>query len=456
MFFPVRLPRSQARTQHCNVGGGRDILRGGGGEKPFSIVRRKPVYRWCIRRHTYGWPKQLTLIATANRRNFISLGEILTMIHRSYTSYLSAELADTSKIIVLYGARQVGKTTLVKEILKTQSGKVLEINADEQPYWEVLSSRDFSKLSALVEGYDLLFIDEAQRIPDIGINLKILHDKLPGLKIIVTGSSSLDLADRVKEPLTGRAWTYTLYPVSLGEWRQHNGTNAFETGMALESFLRYGMYPEVFSLESHARKERYLNEIAGSYLYKDILALTNIKFPEKLLQLLKLLAFQLGSEVSIQELSNSLQIHRDAVLNYMDLLEKAFVIFRLGGFSRNLRKEVTKMSKVYFYDLGIRNAIIGNFNPLDSRNDVGQLWENFLIAERIKCNAYRERFANYYFWRTYGGAELDLVEEAAGQLAAFQFKWGRKKGKVPQAWQEAYPSASYTQINRDNFLEFLE
>lgn len=378
------------------------------------------------------------------------------MIPRSYASYLLEELSSTSKIIVLYGARQVGKTTLVKELLKTQAGKILEINADEKPYLEALSSRDFSKLSALVEGYDILFIDEAQRIPDIGINLKILHDKLPDLKIIVTGSSSLDLADRVKEPLTGRTWTYTLYPISLNEWRQHSGANAFETGTALEEFLRFGMYPEVFSVGSEARKERYLNEITGSYLYKDILALANVKFPEKLVQLLKLLAFQLGSQVSIQELSTELQIHRDAVLNYMDLLEKTFVIFRLGGFSRNLRKEVTKMSKVYFYDLGVRNAIIGNFSPLDSRNDLGQLWENFLIAERIKRNAYLERFTNYYFWRTYTGAELDLVEEAAGQLAAFEFKWGNKKGKAPSDWTSAYPNARYTVVNRDNFLDFLE
>lgn len=378
------------------------------------------------------------------------------MIQRSYATYLAEEVKTTNKIIVLYGARQVGKTTLVRTVLQGYEGKILEINADERPYWEVLSSRDFAKLSALVEGYDLLYIDEAQRIPDIGINLKILHDRLPGLKIIVTGSSSLDLANRVKEPLTGRIWTYTLYPISLGEWRQYMDANTFETGTALETFLRYGMYPEVFAYDSHAKKIRYLNEITGSYLYKDILALTSIKFPEKLLQLLRLLAFQIGSEVSVQELSNSLQIHRDAVLNYMDLLEKTFVIFRLNGFSRNLRKEVTKMSKVYFYDLGLRNAVIGNFNEISARNDVGQLWENFLIAERIKQNAYRQYFANYYFWRTYNNAALDWIEEAEGHLSGFEFKWSNKKGRPPQSWVEAYPGSDYLCVNRDNFLDFLK
>ena len=377
------------------------------------------------------------------------------MIIREYMPFLEEELKKGGKIIVLYGARQVGKTTLVKEVLKKMDLRSLEVNADEQPYWEVLSSRDFSKLKALTQGYDLLFIDEAQRIPDIGLNLKILHDRMPELKILVTGSSSLDLANRVKEPLTGRTWTYTLYPISIGEWQRYSGANFFETGMELESFLRFGMYPEVFSMQDAARKERYLREITGSYLYKDILALGNIKFPEKLLQLLKLLAFQIGGEVSIQELSSALQIHREAVLNYLDLLEKAFVIFRLRGFSRNLRKEVTKMSKVYFYDLGIRNAIIGNFNDLASRNDTGQLWENFLMAERLKFNAYRPYYANSYFWRTYSGAELDLVEEAGGRLSGFEFKWNARKNSAPSSWLEAHPGSGYQCIHRGNFGEFL-
>jgi uncharacterized protein len=378
------------------------------------------------------------------------------MIPRIYADLLIKNFQTTRKIIVIYGARQVGKTTLVKEVLKTYNGKILEINADEKPYWEILSSRDFSKLGTLVEGYDMLFIDEAQRIPDIGINLKILHDKLPQLKIIITGSSSLDLADRVKEPLTGRTWTYNLFPISVEEWRKHTQLNAYETSGHLEKFLRYGMYPEIFSFETSIEKERYLNEITGSFLYKDILALSSIKFPEKLTQLLKMLAFQIGGQVSVQELSNSLQIHRDAILNYLDLLEKTFVIFRLHGFNRNLRKEVTKMSKVYFYDLGIRNAIIGNFNELSARNDAGQLWENFLVIERIKSNAYKQRYVNSYFWRTYSGSKLDFVEETGGQLLGFEFKWGTKKRKAKQTWLETYPEGTYECINQENYLEFLK
>lgn len=209
-------------------------------------------------------------------------------------------------------------------------------------------------------------------------------------------------------------------------------------------------------MSTPAQKQRYLQEIVNSYLYKDILALANIKFPEKLQQLLKLLAYQIGSEVSVQELSKSLQIHRDAVLNYLDLLEKTFVIFRLGSFSGNMRKEVTKMDKVYFYDLGIRNALIGHFSDLTERSDVGQLWENFLLAERIKRNAYQQRFANYYFWRTYHGSELDLVEEAEGRLMGCEFKWGKRRNTPPSAWMEAYPHAGYQCYNTENFLEFLE
>ncbi len=377
------------------------------------------------------------------------------MIPRFQEAKLKEELTRSNKVIVLYGARQVGKTTLVKKILKEFSGRILEINADRQPFVEALSSRGLEKLKGLVSGYGLLFVDEAQRIPDIGINLKILHDELPELKILITGSSSLDLADRIKEPLTGRTWTYRLYPVSVGEWQQYTGANNFELAMKLEEWLLFGMYPEALLFENYERKVQYLQELSGAYLYKDILALGNIKYPEKLRQLLKLLAFQTGNLVSIHELSNSLGIHRDAVLNYIDLLEKAFVIFRLGGFSYNLRKEVVKMDKIFFYDLGIRNALIENFAPVHSRNDIGQLWENFLIAERRKKMEYQRLYANTYFWRTYSGAELDYLEERGGQLFGFEFKWKSARGKAPAAWLETYDNASYQLVNRDNFLEFV-
>ncbi len=377
------------------------------------------------------------------------------MIPRLLENKLVERLTEPKhKVVVLYGARQVGKTTLVLKALKQVDGKILQINADSQAYTEVLSSTDLNKLKGLVAGYDVLFIDEAQRIPDIGINLKILHDNIPSLKIIVTGSSSLDLANRIKEPLTGRTWTYRLYPISLAEWKGSKDVNDFGVGMNLDEFIRFGLYPEVLSLENHADKQQYLREISDSYLYKDVLALANIRYPEKLRQLLKLLAFQIGNLVSIHELANALQISRDTVTNYIDLLEKSFVIFRLGGFSRNLRKEVVSMDKIYFHDVGIRNTLIENFNPLEFRQDIGPLWENFLLSERRKKMEYERLFGNTYFWRTHTGAELDYVEERNGLLLGFEFKWKSGKAKVPATWLENYENASFEVVNKDNFASF--
>lgn len=377
------------------------------------------------------------------------------MIPRFLEHTLRDRLLQSGKVLILYGARQVGKTTLVKKIISNLEGRVLEINADRQPFSEILSSRDFEKLKGLVSGYQFVFIDEAQRIPDIGINLKILHDNLPDMKIIVTGSSSLDLANRIKEPLTGRTWTYRLYPFSVSEWQNYEHLNTLEIQMKLEEWMRFGMYPEIHQFENFKDKRQYLEELTGAYLYKDILALANIRYPEKLRQLLKLLAFQIGSEVSIHELAISLQVNRETVINYIDLLEKAFVIFKLSGFSRNLRKEVTSMDKIYFYDLGVRNALIENFNPLDSREDTGSMWENFLLVERRKKMEYERIFANTYFWRTYSGAELDYIEERDGNLYGFEFKWKPKKGKAPATWLETYQNASYQLINRESFTSFI-
>ncbi|MCB0610253.1 MAG: ATP-binding protein [Lewinella sp.] len=377
------------------------------------------------------------------------------MIPRFLEHTLRDRLLQSGKVLILYGARQVGKTTLVKKIISNLEGRVLEINADRQPFSEILSSRDFEKLKGLVSGYQFVFIDEAQRIPDIGINLKILHDNLPDMKIIVTGSSSLDLANRIKEPLTGRTWTYRLYPFSVSEWQNYEHLNTLEIQMKLEEWMRFGMYPEIHQFENFKDKRQYLEELTGAYLYKDILALANIRYPEKLRQLLKLLAFQIGSEVSIHELAISLQVNRETVINYIDLLEKAFVIFKLSGFSRNLRKEVTSMDKIYFYDLGVRNALIENFNPLDSREDTGSMWENFLLVERRKKMEYERIFANTYFWRTYSGAELDYIEERDGNLYGFEFKWKPKKGKAPATWLETYQNASYQLINRESFASFI-
>jgi uncharacterized protein len=376
-------------------------------------------------------------------------------IQRIHEANILHELKTSNKVLVLYGARQVGKTTLIRQALHTYSGKVLEVNADNLPFVAALSSRRLEALKGLVDGYDLLFIDEAQRIPDIGINLKILHDQVPNLQIIVTGSSSLDLANRVKEPLTGRTWTYQLYPISIEEWGEYADLNDFAMNQKIEEWLVYGSYPEVLKIENRQRKERYLQELTQSYLYKDILTLANIKYPEKLRQILKLLAWQVGSLVSVNELANTLQINRDAVNNYIDLLEKSFVIFRLSGYSRNLRKEMVKMDKIYFYDLGIRNALIEDFSEPGARRDVGQLWENFLIVERLKTSSYHFQFANRYFWRTQTGAELDLVEETNGRLHGYEFKWSNTMAVAPKTWLETYNEATFQCINRQNFMDFV-
>jgi predicted AAA+ superfamily ATPase len=378
------------------------------------------------------------------------------LIKRIQEGNLADELsAAKSKVLVLYGARQVGKTTLIRETLRKFQGRVLEINADNVHFYDTLSSRNSDQLKGLVQGYDLLFIDEAQRIPDIGINLKILHDQIPGLKIIATGSSSLDLANRVKEPLTGRTWTFHLYPVSVEEWALHSGANSVELTQKIPEWLSYGFYPEVLSIENWKKKERYLREITQAYLYKDILALANIRYPEKLRQILKLLAWQVGNLVSVNELAKTLQINRDAVTNYLDLLEKSFVIFRLGGFSRNLRKEMVKMDKIYFYDLGVRNALIENYQPPAMRQDIGQLWENFLLAERIKTSSYHFHHANRYFWRTQTGAELDYIEEYGGQLHGYEFKWRLANVRPPRSWTDTYAEATFQCIHPGNFMEFV-
>jgi len=378
------------------------------------------------------------------------------MINRALRDLLWQRLHEgANKVIILYGARQVGKTTLATSILGELSSRVLRVNADQREYLEVLSSRSLTQLRGLVEGYDWLFIDEAQRIPDIGINLKILHDQLPELRIWVTGSSSLDLANRIKEPLTGRTWTYRLYPISATEWQANQQLNPLHLKQQLDPLLRFGLYPEVLNDGNFADKRAYLEELTSAYLYQDILALGNLRYPEKLRQLLKLLAYQIGNLVSIQELANTLGVNRDTVVHYLDLLEKAFIIFKLGGFSRNLRKEVVKMSKIYFHDLGVRNAIIENFNPLSERTDVGALWENFLIAERLKEIEYQRLYGNRYFWRLHSGAELDYVEERDGKLEGYEFKWRKGNPRPPESWTSTYAEASYTLVNQDNFLSFL-
>lgn len=374
-------------------------------------------------------------------------------IERELKKQIQEKLKTSNKAIILYGPRQVGKTTLVKNLISSLPFKTLSVNGDEQKYIDVLSSKDFSKIESLISGYELLFIDEAQKIPEIGANLKIILDNAPSLKVIATGSSSFDLANKLSEPLTGRAWTYVLYPIAFLELK--NMANEFELKLQIEERLIYGSYPEIFSLDNLETKKEYLEQISNSYLYKDIFELSSAKYGSKIRDLVKLLAFQIGNEVSINELARSLGMGKVTVESYIDLLEKSFVIFKLSGFSRNLRKEVTRMDKIYFYDLGIRNIVVDNMKALKDRNDVGQLWENFLIIERMKFLRYKKEPASQYFWRTYTGAELDYVEERGGALFGYEFKYGGRKVKPPQNWSKTYSNASFSIINNNNFLEFI-
>jgi uncharacterized protein len=375
------------------------------------------------------------------------------MIPRTLQERITEQLLAGGKIVVIYGARQVGKTTLVRRVLEDLPYRSLTVNADEVRYADLLSSRDLRRLRGLVQGYELLFVDEAQRIPEIGVNLKLLIDNLPELRIVVTGSSSLDLASKVQEPLTGRAWVHRLYPIALSELaRLHN---SFELDDMLEERLVYGSYPELFALPGDEQRREYLQNLSASYLYKDVLEIGGVRHSSKLRNLVRLLAFQIGREVSLTELGGRLQMSKETVAAYMDRLEQSYVLFRLGGFSRNLRKEVSKQDKVYFWDLGVRNVAIDNLKPLAERDDVGALWENMVIAERLKWLHYRQTLASLYFWRTYTGAEIDIVEEREGNLYAYECKWGRPRRRAPESFFAAYPGASFETVSPDHYHEYL-
>jgi hypothetical protein len=374
-------------------------------------------------------------------------------INRTIYKSIIDRMNSSKKVILIYGARQVGKTTLVKEILEEFSDKrILSINADQRKYIDLLSSRDLDKIASLIHGYDIVFIDEAQRIPEIGINSKLIVDSYPDLQLILTGSSSLDLAGKTKEPLTGRIWTFKLFPLSFSEMAAQY--NPFDLQNKIESLLIYGSYPEVFTFENYQDKRILLSEIAESYLYKDILEIMDLKHPHKIHDLLRLLAYQIGSEVSIHEISTNLSLNQETVERYIHLLEESFVIFKLRGFSRNPRKEISKRDKIFFYDNGIRNAVIGDFKPLKERNDTGQLWENYIISERMKKTKYQGIPVSYYFWRTYTGVELDLVEEVESKLTGYEIKLSKARKKPPQAWIKDY-QGDYFYINKDNFMEFI-
>lgn len=377
---------------------------------------------------------------------------MIKRVYHDLGSYLHPK-----EVLVLYGPRRVGKTTLLEQYLSTSGLKYRLETGDNVVASELLSSQDLPKIREYLQGYDLLAIDEAQSIPNIGASLKLIIDQIPNIKVIATGSSSFDLANQVGEPLTDRKTTLILYPVSQLELME-DGQNVFDLKQKLEEFLIFGSYPKILMAKERSEKIRLIEELVGSYILKDILALDRIKASRTIFDLLKLLAFQIGSEVSLGELSRQLGIDGKTVSRYLDLLEKSFVIVRLGGFSRNLRSEVTDKAKYYFLDNGVRNGVISQFNNLDTRNDVGQLWENFIFSERLKKLSYQGVYGQSYFWRTYEQKEIDLIEERDGGLFAFEYKWStkHKNNKVPKEWVEAYPDhKSFEVINPDNYLDFV-
>ncbi len=378
------------------------------------------------------------------------------MDYQWYKRYLESShhgFLKKGKVSLLYGPRRVGKTELIKKIISNYSGRIFTGTGDNVEISELLSSQRLSQLEMAFGNYQLIFIDEAQRIPNIGHGLKLLIDSFPDITIIASGSSSFNLFNKTGEPLTGRQITRTLYPISVMEL--HDQFGGMDVIQKIESLLIYGSYPEVLTNLGVDDKKEYLTTIRDSYLFKDILELDNIKKPSKLTDLLRLLAYQIGHEVSINELSNNLGISKHSVERLLDLLEKTFIIKKVGGFSRNLRKEITKTSRYYFWDNGIRNALINNFNALNTRNDTGMLWENFLFMERIKTKAYKRIYSNDFFWRTYDRQEIDLIEERDGNLFAYEFKWNKPNARAPKAFINAYPDALFKVISKDNFLEFL-
>jgi len=358
---------------------------------------------------------------------------------------------NSGKVLIVLGPRQVGKTTLLEELC-SREGDFLFLNGDDIVTQQTLENIGEIQLKQLIGKYQTIFIDEAQRIHNIGLILKIIHDRIKGVRVVVSGSSALELSSTINEPLTGRKWEYQLYPICWSELVNHFGYLA--TKQQFELRLIYGMYPEV--INNLGNEEGVLKQLASSYLYKDLLNYNGIRKPEVLSKLLIALALQVGSEVSYNELANLLRIDRATIEQYIGLLEQAFVIFRLNPFSRNIRNEISSSRKIYFYDNGIRNALIGNFNPLSMRNDIGALWENFLISERIKANHYNESNARSYFWRTHAQQEIDYIEEFGGQIYAYEFKWNPKaKAKFPATFIETYQPLEKKVISNDNFNNFL-
>lgn len=360
-----------------------------------------------------------------------------------------------NKVLLLLGARRVGKTRLVKDfILRHPNYSYLELNGEDVRDAELLSERSVAHYTRMLQGVDVLVVDEAQHISGIGLILKLIVDSIKDIRVIATGSSVFDLGNLLGEPLVGRKNTLYLFPLAQIEFSHIE--NLKKTGEKLEERLIFGSYPELEQYTSWEEKEEYLAEIVNSYLLKDILVFDGIRNSSKILDLLRLIAYQVGKEVSLLELARQLQMSKNTVERYLDLLSKVFIVYKVEGFSRNLRKEVTKSSRWYFYDNGVRNAVIRNFNGLNLRPDVGELWENYLAAERIKKQHYQKMSVKNYFWRTYDQQELDWLEESTHNLAGFEFKWNSAKTpKIPASFAKSYPNASYEVINPKNYLDFI-
>lgn len=372
------------------------------------------------------------------------------MIERQIKPLLQRQW-NSGKVLIVLGPRQVGKTTLLDQLCSNE-GDFLLLNGDDSVTQRMLENIGEIQLKQLIGGHKTIFFDEAQRFTNIGLILKIIHDRIKGVRVVVSGSSALELSSNINEPLTGRKWEYQMYPISWRELSTHFGVLGAKQQFELR--LIYGMYPDV--INNLGNEAGVLRQLASSYLYKDLLNYNGIRKPEILSKLLIALALQVGSEVSYNELANLLRIDRATVEQYIGLLEQAFVVFRLNPFSRNIRNELSSSRKIYFYDNGIRNALIGNFNALSLRNDVGALWENFVISERIKANHYQESNARSYFWRTHAQQEIDYIEEHGGQIYAYEIKWNPKaRVKFPTAFVETYQPFERKIISPDNFEDFL-
>ncbi len=372
------------------------------------------------------------------------------MIIRQITSQIEEKFFKGKAIFIL-GPRQTGKTTLIRNLLKGRPEPVLFLDGDNPLTLRILNRPGLVQLKQIIGTHKIVFIDEAQRIPDIGITSKILIDNLPDIQLIITGSSAFELTQKMHEPLTGRIWKYYLYPISWSEWEKYSGyLQAEET---LEKRLVFGFYPDV--INNPFDEERILRELTDSYLYKDVLLYANLKKTNEIQKLLQALAFQVGSEVSFKELSETTGLDNKTVDKYISVLEQAYVVFRLGSFSRNLRNELKKSRKIYFYDNGIRNAIIGQLQNFQLRNDTGALWENFLVSERLKWLKYNSIYANTFFWRTAQQQEIDYIEEINGRITAYEFKLNPKRQvKFSSTFIKTY-NAEIKAINRDNFREFV-